>query len=133
MKHARHVVGLVFISLISSIGTLAWAGPFEPLPAKPPVPADNPMTPAKIKLGKQLFFDPRLSATGTVSCNSCHNVMAGGDDNLSTSTVSKDNAVADPLPRCGTRLSCPSSSGMVARKASKIRPKARSSTRSKWE
>lgn len=55
------------------------------LPAKAPVPTDNPMTPAKIELGKQLYFDPRLSRTGTVSCNSCHNVMAGGDDARPTS------------------------------------------------
>ncbi len=53
----------------------------EALPKAPPVPKDNPMTPAKIELGKQLFFDPRLSRPGTISCNSCHNVMAGGDDN----------------------------------------------------
>jgi len=51
------------------------------LPAKPPVPADNPMTPAKVALGKELFFDPRLSSTGTISCNSCHNVMGNGTDN----------------------------------------------------
>lgn len=47
----------------------------------PPIPADNPMTADKIELGKKLFFDPRLSKTQTVSCNSCHNVMAGGEDN----------------------------------------------------
>ena len=47
---------------------------------------DNPQTPEKIALGKQLFFDPRFSSTGTVSCNSCHNVMAGGDDSRSVST-----------------------------------------------
>ena len=52
----------------------------DPLPAKPPVPKDNPMTPAKIELGKKLYFDPRISVDGTISCNSCHNVMAGGDD-----------------------------------------------------
>jgi len=46
-----------------------------------PAPADNPTTPEKIHLGKNLFFDPRLSKDGTVSCNSCHNVMAGGEDN----------------------------------------------------
>ncbi len=51
------------------------------LPSKPPVPADDPMTPAKIALGKELYFDPRLSSTGTVSCNSCHNVMGTGTDN----------------------------------------------------
>ncbi len=54
---------------------------FEPLPEQPPIPADNPMSAAKVELGKQLFFDPRLSIDGTVSCNSCHNVMASGTDN----------------------------------------------------
>ena len=34
--------------------------------------ADNPLTRAKIELGRQLYFDPRLSADGTVSCASCH-------------------------------------------------------------
>ncbi|NOX44045.1 MAG: cytochrome-c peroxidase [Gammaproteobacteria bacterium] len=58
---------------------------FEALPAVPPIPKDNPMTPEKIELGKQLFFDPRLSKDGTVSCNSCHNVMAGGTDSRSVS------------------------------------------------
>lgn len=51
-----------------------------PLPKHSPVPEDNLMTPAKIELGKQLYFDPRLSYSGTVSCSSCHNVMAGGED-----------------------------------------------------
>ena len=55
--------------------------PWTALPAKPPVPKSNPMTPEKIHLGQQLFFDPRLSKDGTVSCNSCHNVMASGGDN----------------------------------------------------
>lgn len=53
---------------------------FQALPGKAPVPADNPMSAEKVELGKQLFFDPRLSLNGTVSCNSCHNAMAGGDD-----------------------------------------------------
>jgi cytochrome c peroxidase len=39
----------------------------------PPVPADNPMSAAKIALGEKLFFDPRLSADRSVSCGSCHN------------------------------------------------------------
>ncbi len=54
---------------------------WEALPEKAPAPSDNPTTPAKVELGRSLFFDPRLSSTGTVSCNSCHNVMLGGDDN----------------------------------------------------
>ncbi len=52
----------------------------QPLPEKPIAPADNPLTQEKIDLGKSLFFDPRLSAKGDVSCNSCHNLAAGGDD-----------------------------------------------------
>jgi cytochrome c peroxidase len=42
---------------------------FERLPE---VPADNPMTAEKAKLGRRLFFDPILSADGTVACASCH-------------------------------------------------------------
>lgn len=38
----------------------------------PGVPADNPMTPEKVELGRRLFFDTRLSADGTQSCASCH-------------------------------------------------------------
>lgn len=57
------------------------AGAFEILPAKAPAPPHNPTTREKVELGKILYFDPRLSRTGTVSCNSCHNVMLGGEDN----------------------------------------------------
>jgi cytochrome c peroxidase len=38
----------------------------------PAVPADNPMSNAKVALGRQLFFEPRLSITGQHSCASCH-------------------------------------------------------------
>lgn len=53
---------------------------FEPLPNAAPEPPDNPGTPEKIHLGKQLFFDPRLSIDGTISCNSCHDVQGNGTD-----------------------------------------------------
>lgn len=43
-----------------------------PLPRVAPAPADNPTTPEKIVLGKQLFFDPRLSGGNTLSCAGCH-------------------------------------------------------------
>lgn len=58
---------------------------FKPLPSTVPAVRDNPITPEKIALGKALFFDPRLSASGVFSCNSCHNLATGGDDNLETS------------------------------------------------
>lgn len=75
---------------IASLG-LAWftsvsvAADWQALPAKAPEPADNPSTPEKIELGRLLYFDPRFSQTGTVSCNSCHNLMLGGDDNRKVS------------------------------------------------
>lgn len=37
-----------------------------------PIPSDNPQTDAKVQLGAQLFFDPRLSADDTISCDTCH-------------------------------------------------------------
>lgn len=41
------------------------------------IPADNPFTAAKAELGKQLYFDPRLSRDSTVSCASCHSPQRG--------------------------------------------------------
>lgn len=58
---------------------------FLALPSTVPQMADNRITPEKIKLGRSLFFDPRLSASGVFSCHSCHNLATGGDDNQETS------------------------------------------------
>ncbi len=43
----------------------------------------NIMNKDKIELGKKLFFDPRLSKSGLISCNTCHNLAEGGDDGVS--------------------------------------------------
>ncbi|MCX6119843.1 MAG: cytochrome-c peroxidase [Proteobacteria bacterium] len=72
------VKSIVFIAL-GATGLNAY-GALPSLPKVAPSPKDNPTTPAKVELGKKLFFDPRLSKDGTVSCNSCHNVMSGGED-----------------------------------------------------
>ncbi|MCO5120652.1 MAG: cytochrome-c peroxidase [Burkholderiaceae bacterium] len=57
-------------------------------------PLEEPITPilppkqidiGKAELGKKLYFDPRLSKSGFISCNSCHNLSMGGSDNLPTS------------------------------------------------
>jgi len=42
------------------------------------------ITPQRVELGKQLFFDPRLSQSGLISCNWCHNLGLGGVDGIST-------------------------------------------------
>jgi len=53
----------------------------QPLGLPPvPVPADNPMTPEKIALGDKLFHDIRFSATGEVSCATCHDAEKGFTD-----------------------------------------------------
>ena len=49
------------------------------------IPLYNPMTEGKLKLGKQLFYDQRLSADSTVSCASCHDPNRGWTDNKVTS------------------------------------------------
>jgi cytochrome c peroxidase len=50
------------------------------------IPPDNPLTADKINLGKQLYFDKRLSADGTVACVTCHAPNKGFSDGRSTST-----------------------------------------------
>ncbi|NPB06158.1 MAG: cytochrome-c peroxidase [Aquificae bacterium] len=57
---------------------------FEPLPKVAENP-DNPINDAKVLLGKMLYYDPRLSKSGFISCNSCHNLARYGVDNLPTS------------------------------------------------
>ncbi len=58
---------------------------FKPIPTSPPALDGNPITPEKIKLGTMLYFDPRLSASTLISCNTCHNLGLGGDDDQETS------------------------------------------------
>ena len=59
---------------------------FKPIPTKAPVLIGNPATPAKIELGAKLYFDPRLSKSQLISCNTCHNAGLGGADLQVTST-----------------------------------------------
>ena len=46
------------------------------------IPADNPLTPAKVSLGEMLYFDKRLSSDGTTSCATCHDPANAFTDNL---------------------------------------------------
>jgi cytochrome c peroxidase len=53
---------------------------FIPIPSIAPAIKGNAVTHEKVELGKLLFFDPRLSASEVISCNSCHNLATGGVD-----------------------------------------------------
>ncbi len=77
MTLTRSVV--VVIGVMCSSASLAFEM-MQPLPAEVPVPAANPQSGQKIALGRQLYFDTRLSLNGALSCNSCHDLSAGGGD-----------------------------------------------------
>lgn len=74
---------LTTLALTIGFSVAAIAAPRnEPIqPIEPAAITDE----AKVELGKQLFFDPRLSKSGFISCNSCHNLSMGGTDNIPTS------------------------------------------------
>ncbi|MEF2073171.1 cytochrome-c peroxidase [Consotaella aegiceratis] len=58
---------------------------FGPIPAQVSDVRGQPVTDAQVELGRMLFFDPRLSSSHIISCNTCHNVGTGGADNVPTS------------------------------------------------
>lgn len=84
MNTKRHLTLCIFLLVISVVFVSADIANAEqdkyekyrsilvPLPAIPPIPADNQMTPEKIGLGKMLFWDRRVSKTGATSCVFCH-------------------------------------------------------------
>jgi cytochrome c peroxidase len=76
-------------ALAATLGSLMVQAAPPEVPPKPPRglpaviwPAGNPYSAARVELGRYLFFDPRLSANGRVSCATCHppeHAFAGGD------------------------------------------------------
>ena len=86
---------LVFVASCASESDKPASQPETPAPAPKPepgplgemaIPADNPMTPEKVELGKKLFFDTRLSKTGMMSCETCHLPEMGWTDGKVLST-----------------------------------------------
>jgi len=78
----RIVLWIFLVGLCLPTGLLA--GKLEPF-RDVPVPEQNPQTPAKIELGKKLFFDRRLSGDGTMNCGTCHDPEQGFSDGLDIS------------------------------------------------
>lgn len=71
---------------------------FQPLPDDAEMQKAQPFTQAQVKLGQQLWYEPRLSKGNTVSCNSCHNLATAGVDNLPTSPGHKGSFGARNSP-----------------------------------
>lgn len=63
---------IVCMAVLAAVGTANAPPKLVPLSGAPPFPADNPPTPAKIRLGEELFFDTILSGNGRRSCGTCH-------------------------------------------------------------
>lgn len=81
MRYLQYI-GLALPLMLALSATAApsiQSEPIQPL-AKPQI-----KNPALVELGKKLFFEPRLSKSGFISCNSCHNLSTGGSDNLTSS------------------------------------------------
>lgn len=89
---------LISIAAIAAISTIAFGATLledAKNAGMKPIPKDkkelskliddpkNPMTAAKVELGKKLYFDPRLSKSSLISCNTCHNLGMGGADGVS--------------------------------------------------
>lgn len=79
---ALSIVALAIVALVLNgwISKEVMAQPLVPLPPSPSVPLSNLQTPAKVMLGKKLFFDPKLSVNGSISCAFCHMPKAGYAD-----------------------------------------------------
>ena len=75
---------LLGIAVGLAVAGTAWAAGVRDEPITPIRPPQN-INIGKAELGKKLYFDPRLSKSGFISCNSCHNLSMGGSDNLPTS------------------------------------------------
>ena len=58
---------------------------FQPIPSEAPALPGNAATPEKVALGRMLYFEPRLSQSHNISCNTCHLVGLGGVDGRPTS------------------------------------------------
>ncbi|MBT3091802.1 MAG: cytochrome-c peroxidase [Candidatus Thiodiazotropha endolucinida] len=75
----RKQIAMFSLMLGFSTSILAIDEPIQPIK-----PVQN-INLGQVELGKKLYFDPRLSKSGFISCNSCHNLSMGGTDNLKTS------------------------------------------------
>jgi cytochrome c peroxidase len=80
--------GALFFSVSMTLAAVADAQVINELkasyrrPGQVPFPADNPQSDFKIELGRSLFFDPRVSGAGNISCATCHNPALGWGDGL---------------------------------------------------
>ncbi|MFN2332559.1 MAG: cytochrome-c peroxidase [Halomonas sp.] len=76
----------IAIPAMANDGLSDYRDRFESLPHFPPIPSDNSLTPEKVELGNMLFFEPRISSSGVISCATCHNPALGWADRIPRAT-----------------------------------------------
>jgi cytochrome c peroxidase len=90
MQHHKRllktVIGLAALAGLMGAAAPDWQWALPAWVPPPAVPDDNPMSAAKVELGRHLFYDNRLSATGTMSCASCHDQARAFTDGRPVST-----------------------------------------------
>ena len=85
--------GTTFVLEAGHASLQAWR-----LPVAVPHPEGNAPTAARVALGRQLFFDTRLSGDGNMSCASCHSPMYGWSDGLPTARGAKSQVLGRATP-----------------------------------
>ena len=102
MRHFRPITLALAAALATTVSALAIANEntaapaaaelrsmasaiFQPIPDPPTEIRGEKITPEKIELGRMLFFEPRLSRSHIISCNTCHSIGTGGADNVPVS------------------------------------------------
>ncbi|HRQ90006.1 MAG TPA: cytochrome-c peroxidase, partial [Bacteroidia bacterium] len=100
----RRIAATSFLALISSPAlhaesevNRAMLGMFQPILEVAENPA-NPLTDAKIDLGRMLYYDTRLSKNRSISCNTCHDLASFGDDGRPVSTGIHDQTGGRSAP-----------------------------------
>lgn len=82
----KRVTWTLSISVLITSISIALASPYNAEPIQPIPQPLQPLLPAKVQLGEQLFHDTRLSGNNQISCASCHELARGGHDGLPVST-----------------------------------------------
>ena len=110
-KFQSQLLTVIFISYVSSFSFSSLASDFQKMTfvagdpslkawilPEVPQPKGNQTTAERVTLGKMLFFDPRLSGDGNMSCASCHNPLFGWSDGLPTAKGFKSEILGRASP-----------------------------------
>jgi cytochrome c peroxidase len=94
----RGALALLLLMVLPAAGAEPWRWSLPPGFAPPVVPADNPMSAAKVELGRRLFFDANLSEGGHTACASCHQPARAYSDGVARPRGARGDLLARNAP-----------------------------------